>query len=329
MRFPLRVRRACACVAALALPSHMALAQNGGERYPNRPVRMIVPNLAGSATDATARMLAQRFSEMWGQQVVVDNRAGASGVIAHEIAARAVPDGYTILLSTSAGIVITPLLGKVPYDSFRDFAPVSLVVNSPLMLVVHPSVAATTVSELVALARARPGYLSCASPGTATANHLGCELLKAMTKVDILHVPYKGASLAITDLVGGQVLMTLNSMSAVWPLVKAGKLRAIAYAGVKRTSGAPDVPTVAETLPGFQSAAWYALVTTSGTPGAIVTRLNTDTVKVLHDPAFTKRLIEQGQDPLPGTPAELTAFMRAESARWAGVLKVAGMLGAK
>ena len=211
--------------------------------YPSRPVRMIVPNLAGSATDTVARMVAQRFAESWGHQVVVDNRAGASGMIGHELTARAAPDGYTLLMSTSAGLIITPMLTKAPYDSARDFAPVSLVVVSPQMLVSHPGVPATNVEELVALARAKPGQLNCASPGTGTSNHLGCEMLKVMAKVSFLHVPYKGTSLAVNDVVGGQVQFMFNSMPAVWPLAKAGKLRALAHAGTKRSPAAPEVPT--------------------------------------------------------------------------------------
>ena len=296
------------------------------QTYPTRPVRLIVPNLAGSATDSVTRAVAQRLTDSWGQQVVVDNRAGASGIIGHEITARAAPDGYTLLMSTSAGLVITPIMGKLPYDSQRDFAPISLVVVSPQMLVSHPSVAATNVNELLALARARPGQLNCASPGTYTSNHLGCEMLKLMGKVDFLHVPYKGTSLAVTDVVGGQVQFMFNSMPAVWPLAKAGKLRALAHAGVKRSPAAPDVPTVAESLPGFQCITWYAMVAPRATPAAIINKVNADVVKMLADPPFARRLSEQGQDPQSSSPAELTAYMRAETERWTGVLKSAGFL---
>jgi tripartite-type tricarboxylate transporter receptor subunit TctC len=314
-------------LAAASMAWYAQAAQ--AQRYPVRPVRMIVPNLPGSATDITARAVAQRLTETWGQQVVIDNRAGASGAIAHELTARAAPDGYTLLMSTSAGLVITPQVTKVPYDSFRDFAPVSLVVISPLMLVVHAGLPVHNVNELVALARAKPGSLICASPGTGTSNHLACEMLKMMMKVEFLHVPYKGSSIAIPDLISGQVHLMFNSMSAVWPHAKTGKLRALAYAGTKRALAAPEVPTMAESIPGFQVAAWYALATTAGTPPAIVTKLNADMVSMLADPPFARRLIEFGQDPQSSTPAELTAFMRSESTRWAGVLKAAGMLPAR
>ena len=320
-----------ASAGALMLSGTAAMAQTRADeqRYPVRPVRMIVPNLAGSATDAVARMVAQRLSDTWGQQVVVDNRAGASGVIGAELAARAAPDGYTVLMATSAGIVILPLINKVPYETARDFSPLSLVVVSPQMLVSHPSVAATNVDELVALARAKPKQLNCASPGTGTSNHLGCELIKVMTKVDFLHVPYKGTSLAITDLVGGQVHFMFNSMPAVWPLAKSGKLRALAHGGTKRSPAAPEVPTVAESIPGFQCITWYALIGPRGMPPAIVARLNGEMVKMLADPPFARRLSDQGQEPQSSTPAELAAYMRAESERWAGVIKAAGIAGAK
>lgn len=297
--------------------------------YPSRPLRMIVPNLPGSATDIVARMVAQRFTESWGQQVVADNRAGASGIIGTELTARAAPDGYTMLMGTSAALIIVPLLKKTPYDTVRDLTPISLVVISPQMLVSHPSVPATNVNELMELARAKRGKLNCGSPGAGTSNHLGCELLKAMAKVDFLHVPYKGASLAISDLVGGQLDFLFNSMPAVWPLVKAGKLRALAHGGTKRSSAAPEVPTVAESIPGFQCATWYALMAPAGTPKDIVAKLNGEMVKLLAEPSFSKRFVDQGQEPKSTTPAELAAYMRGETERWAGVIKAAGLADTK
>jgi tripartite-type tricarboxylate transporter receptor subunit TctC len=226
-------------------------------------------------------------------------------------------------------LIIGPLLTKVSYDSFRDFAPISLVVISPQMLVSHPSVPATNIEELVALARAKPRQIHCASPGTGTSNHLGCETLKMMTGADIMHVPYKGTSPAITDVMGGQVQMMFNSMPAVWPLAKAGKLRAIALGAAKRSPAAPNVPTVAETLPGFLCITWYAMLAPRGTPPAIVARVNAEMVKMLNDPAFAKRLSDQGQDPQSTTPAELTAHMRAESDRYAKIIMAAGITAAQ
>ncbi len=314
-----------AAVAGFALQPVAATAQ----AFPSRPVRMIVPNLAGSATDVVARMVAQRYTEMWGQQVVVDNRAGASGVIGTELAAYAPADGYTLLMGTSAALVIVPLLSKAPYDTLRDLTPVSLVVVSPQMLVSHPSVAAKNVKELVALARANPGKMNCGSPGAGTANHLGCELLKVMTRIDVLHVPYRGASAAITELVGGQLHFLFNSMPAVWPLAKGGKLVALAYAGSQRSPAAPEVPTVAESIPGFLCTTWYALMAPGRLPHPLLAKLNGDMVKMLNEPAFAKRIVDQGQEPKSTTPAELGAFMREESTRWAGVIKAAGLSSAK
>jgi len=203
------------------------------------------------------------------------------------------------------------------------------VVVSPQMLVSHPSVAAKNVNELLALARAQPGKLNCGSPGAGTSNHLGCEMLKVMGKVDFLHVPYKGASAAITDLVGGQVQFLFNSMPAVWPLAKAGKLRALAFGGTQRSSAAPDVPTVAESLPGFQCATWYALMAPGGMPPAVLAKINGDMVKMLNEPAFSKRILEQGQEPQSSSSAELGNFIREESKRWVGVIKAAGLATAR
>jgi tripartite-type tricarboxylate transporter receptor subunit TctC len=319
---------ALATTAVLVLIAAPALAQSkaDAQAYPTRPVRIILPNTAGSAMDVVTRMISQRLTEVWGQQVVVDNRAGASGIIGHEIASKAAADGYNLLFSSSSGLVISPLITKVSYDSYRDFAPLSLIVISPQMLVSHPGVAANNIAELVALARAKPRQLHCASPGTGTTNHLGCEMLNLMNKVEIVHVPYKGTAPAITDVMGGQVQFMFNSMPAVWPLAKAGKLRAIAHGGTKRSPAAPDVPTVAETIPGFQCTTWYAMLAPRATPPAILKHVNGELVKMLNDPAFAKRLSDQGQDPQPTTPEELTAFMRGETERFGKVVKAAGLL---
>lgn len=322
-----RTPLAIAAIAGFALLDGAALAQTTAQqqKYPVRPIRIIVATTAGSATDFTARMIGQRLTDAWGQQIVVDNRAGAGGVIAHELASTATPDGYTLILSSSAGMVIGPLLNKVPYDTKRDFAPISLAVINPNMLVSHPAVPATNVKQLVALARAKPGKLNCASPGTGTANHLGCELLKTMASVDFVHVPYKGTSPAINDLIGGQVDFMFNSMPAVLPLAKTGKLRALATAGKKRSTATPDIPTLAETIPGFDCINWYALLAPRGTPPAIIARLNTEMVKMFADPPFAKRFVEQGSEPQTSTPAELAAYIRSESDRWAKVIKAAGI----
>ena len=262
-------------VTGVALLAGMAFAQTvAAQSYPTRPIRIIVPNTAGSAQDIGARLVAQRLAESVGQQTVVDNRAGATGQIGMEITAKAAADGYTLVFATSAGLVLNPLLTKVPYDSFKDYAPISLIVNSPQLLFATMGIPAKTVSELIELARQKPGQLNCSSPGFGTSNHMGCEMLKTMGKVNFVHVPYKGTAPAITDVVGGQVQFMFNSIPAVLQLIKTGKLRAIAHGGTKRSPVLPDVPTVSETLPGFQVGTWYALVGPAGLPAPIVARLN-------------------------------------------------------
>ena len=311
--------------AGLALLAGVGFAQTGAPSYPSRPVRIIVPNTAGSATDIATRLIATRLAESIGQQTVVDNRAGASGAIGHEITVSAQPDGYTLLVSTSAGLVLNPLLTKVSYDPVRDLTPISLLVMSPQLLFATAGLPARNVDELVALARAKPGQLNCASPGFGTSNHMGCELLKTTTGVNFVHVPYKGTAPAITDVVGGQVQFMFNSLPPVLPLVRAGKVRAIGHGGTKRSPAAPEIPTIAETLPGFQCSTWYALVAPRGVPPAIVKRLNAEIVKMFADASFAQRIADMGQEPQSSSPEELHAYMRAESTRWSQVIKKAGL----
>jgi tripartite-type tricarboxylate transporter receptor subunit TctC len=307
-------------VAACAAPTVVS-----AQAYPVRPIRIIVPGSAGSANDFTARAIGQRFTEAWGQQVVIDNRSGAGGIIGHELAAKAAPDGYTLIFSTSAGLVINPLLFKVPYDSFKDLTPISMGSINPQMLFATPSLPATGVKELIALARAKPGQLNCASAGTGTPNHLGCELLKSMAKIDFVHVPYKGATPAITDVVAGQAQFMFNSIPAVLPLSRSGKVRALGVGGTKRSVAAPEVPTIAETIPGFECVNWYAMLAPANTPPAIVAKLNAEMVKMIADPPFAHRLIDMGSEPQSSTPAELRTYMRKESERWDRVIKAAGL----
>ena len=313
--------------AGIGLLASVSLAQTSAspQSYPVRPIRIIVANTAGSAVDIATRLIAQRLTDSMGQQTVVDNRAGATGTIGHEIAMKAPPDGYTLLVSTSAALVVNPLLSKLPYDPIRDFAPISLLVISPQLLFSHVGLPARTVDELVALARAKPGQLNCASPGFGTSNHLGCELIKTMTGINVVHVPYKGTAPAISDVVGGQVQFMFNSMPPVLPLVRAGKLRAIALGGTKRSPAAPEIPIVAETLPGFQCITWYALIAPRGIPPAIVARLNAEIVKMFADAPFAQRISDMGQEPQPTSPAALVAHMRSESERWSKVIKAAGL----
>lgn len=294
--------------------------------YPAKPIRLIVPYPAGGATDIVGREIGQRLSDAWGQPVVIDNRGGAGSVIGHNVAAKSIPDGYTLLLGTSAGLVLNPLISKsMPYDAFKDFAPVSLAVISPQLLVVNAQLPASTVKELIALAKAKPGQLNFASPGPGSPNHLGGELFKSMAGINIVHVPYKGGAPAITDLIAGQVHLLFNSIPPVLPHVKSGRLKAIGVGGVKRSLTLPEIPTVAETLPGFQCVTWYGIFAPAGTPAPIIAKINAEVVKTLAAPDVAKHLIAQGVEPGGSTPEQLTQFMREEHARWKRVIAAAGL----
>ena len=295
--------------------------------YPVKPVRLVVTYTAGGPADIAARALAQKLAEMWGQQVVVDNRAGAGGIIGTELVAKAAPDGYTLLHGTAAGLIINPLLvKKLPYDTFRDFAPVSMVVIVPQLLVTHPALPATTLKELIALAKARPGALNYASVGIGSPNHLGMELLKSMAGIDMVHVPYKGATPAMADLIAGQVQLAFNGMASVLPQIASGKMKAIAIGSARRSPAAPDVPTVAEAgLPGFEYVAWNGNFAPAGTPAALVNRLSADIRKALAAPDVVQRLASLGSEPGGNTPAEFAAYVKADHARWARVVQTVGL----
>jgi len=307
----------------LALLASAAFAQDKARAsaYPARPIRIIVPSQGGGPVDITARAIAQRMTEDWSQQIIIDNRAGAGGIIAHELAARASPDGYTLIFSTAAGLIINPLLNKLSYDPFRDLAPISLGTVNPQILFSHPQVAATNMKELIALAKARPGELNCASAGNGTPNHLGCELLKSMTGINVVHVPYKGSPPALNDVVSGRIQFMLNSIPTVLPLMKSGRVRALGISSTRRSPSAPDVPPIAETVPGYEYLQWFAMMAPAGTPPAVVSRIHGEMAKMIADPPFAQRLVNLGAEPQSSTPAELAAYMRKDSERWAKVIK--------
>jgi tripartite-type tricarboxylate transporter receptor subunit TctC len=304
-------------------PVNVACAQ----AFPLKPVRLVVTYPAGGPADIAARALAQKLAESWGQQVVVDNRAGAGGIIGTQLVANAAADGYTLLHGTAAGLVINPLLTKkLPYDTLRDFAPVSMVVIVPQLLVVHPSVPVTNLKELIALAKSSPGRLNYASVGVGSPNHLGMELLKTMSGVEMVHVPYKGATPAMADLIAGQVQLAFNGMASVLPLVATGKLKAIAVGSARRSAAAPDVPTVAEAgLPGFEYVAWNGNFAPSATPPALVAKISGDIRTALAAPAVVQRLTGLGSEPSPSTPAEFSAYLREDQLRWSRVVKSVGI----
>jgi len=294
--------------------------------YPTKPVRLVIPYPPGGPTDFVGRLVGQKLSPLIKQQVVVDNRPGAGTIIGSEIVARAAPDGYTLLFGTGGGTFLAPLmLPKVPYDPHRDFAPVAMLVQSPQVLVVHPSVAAKSVSELIALARAKPGVLNFASVGTGTSPHLGGELFQALTGTKLVHVPYKGTAPAMTDLISGQVQVMFTSMPTVLAHVKAGRLRLLGTGGNKRSAVIPDTPPIAETVPGFELITWYGVFAPARTPAALVNKLNGDIAQVLNDPETRERLGGQGLEPVVMTPEELKRYTAQDAGRWAKLIQSAGI----
>jgi tripartite-type tricarboxylate transporter receptor subunit TctC len=294
--------------------------------YPTRPVRLVIPYPPGGPTDFVGRLVGQKLSPLLGQQVVVDNRPGAGTIIGSELVARAAPDGYTLLFGTGGGTFLAPLmLPKVPYDPHRDFAPVGMLVQSPQVLVVHPSVAAKSVSELVALAKSKPGALNFASVGTGTSPHLGGELFQSLTATKLVHVPYKGTAPAMTDLISGQVQVMFSSMPTVLAHVKSGRLKLLGTGGNKRSAIIPDTPTIAETVPGFELITWYGVFAPIRTPVAIIKQLNAGIAKVLTDPESRERLGSQGLEPVVMTPEELKRYTTQDSSRWARLIQSAGI----
>jgi tripartite-type tricarboxylate transporter receptor subunit TctC len=320
MRVPI-VRVAAILPALLAVtgaPAQMA--------FPTKPIRLIVPYPPGGTTDFVAREVGNKLGEGLGAQVVIDNRPGAGTLIGLNLGARAAPDGYTVTFATSAGLAVNPALGvKMPFDPLRDFAPIGLMVYVPYLLVVNPQLPVRNVKELIELAKAQPGKLNFASPGVGTPNHLGIELLNILAGVKFVHVPYKGGVAAVTDLVAGQVQVLFSGTPQVQTFVKAGRLRVIAVATQKPTRVAPEFPPVADTYPGFDCNTWYGLVVPARTPGALITRLNVELNRALADPGVVQRLLDQGVEATPGTPAAFRELIVAETERWRMVIKSAGI----
>jgi len=293
--------------------------------YPAKPIRVVVPFPVGGIADIYARLIGNRWTELWGQPVVVENRTGAGGNIAAELVAKSAPDGYTLVMgSVGTHAVNVTLFSKLPYDPVRDFAPVALAVDAEGLLAVHPSVPANNVPELIALARAKPGSLNYASAGAGTASHLAGELFKTMAKVDMAHVPYKGNVPAITDLLAGQTSLIFATMPTVLPHTRAGKLRALATTGDARAAATPELPTVAETLPGFVVNNWVGLFAPASTPSDIVGRLNAETRNFMQSKDIAARLSAEGARFIPMTPEQFGAFVKAEIAKWAPVVRASG-----
>ena len=320
-----RVALAAVLVAA-SLFGPGVLAQPAGA-YPAKPIRFVVPYPPGGPLDIMARGVGAKLTESWGQAVIVDNRAGAGGNIGADFVAKSVADGYTLLMGAVATHAINPsLYGKVPYDPVKDFAPVAMVAVVPNILVVHPSLAANSVKELIELARAKPGYLNFGSGSSGSTGHLAGELFKTMAGIDMAHIPYKGAAAAMQDLLSGQVQLMFDNLANSLPQVKAGRLRALAVTTVQRSASVPDLPTVAESgLPGFDLTTWFGVMVPAGTPAEIVARLNAEIVRALGSRELKERLAAMGAEPPPNnTPERFAAFIRSESAKYAAVVRSSG-----
>jgi len=297
------------------------------QTYPSKPVRFLVGFPPAGTNDIVARMLAQKLSDNIGQSFVVENRGGANTAIATEVAARAAPDGYTILLN-APGHATNPALMKLPFDSVKDFAFISLVAESQNLVVVHPSFPPRNVQELIAFSKRRPGAINYASSGTGTTVHLSAELFQFMTGVKWVHIPYKGGGPAVIELIAGQTSVMFSNVPTVIQHVRSGKLRPLAVTGAKRSSAIPNMPTVAESgVPGYEVTAWYGVSAPAKTPPAIIERLNAEIVRALNSPDLRERLVSQGADPVGNTPEQYTAFMQNEIAKWAKVIQAAGIKG--
>jgi tripartite-type tricarboxylate transporter receptor subunit TctC len=312
----------CCLAVAAALVSPLAAA---AESYPVRPIRFIVPFPPGGGNDIVGRIVAAKLGEGLGQQVVVDNRGGAGGTIGTDITAKAPPDGYTMLVNNISLAVNHTLFRKLPYDTLRDLAPVSLAGRQPNIVVVHPGVAAKSMRDLVELARTKPGQITYGSGGIGTASHLATEMLKLMTKTDMVHVPYKGLGPALTDLIGGRITVIISTMASALPQMKAGKIRPLAVTTAQRSSFFPEVPTMDEAgVKGYEFSTWYGLLVPAGTSRAIVDRLNTETRKAIASAVVKEAFVGQGLEPVSSTPQEFGNYLRSEVAKWGTVVKASG-----
>ena len=305
-----------------ALVAGVAHAQN----YPVKAIRLVVPQPPGGGNDVIARLISQKLSVALKQQIAVDNRAGAGGLIGADVAAHSPADGYTLLLGNVATLAIIPnVQKKMPYDALKDFAPVSLIASAPLLVVVHPSVPVHSIKQLVALARAKPGQLNYASNGVGSSTHLATEMFKMMTKTDLVHVPYKGLGPATTDLLSGQIQLMFSSAVAMMPHVQAKRLRAIAMTGAKRSTAIPDIPTVAESgVPDYESGSWYGILAPTGTPREIIDLLNREIVAAVRSADITDRLVAEAVIPVGNSPAEFAAHIQKEYTRIGNVIRSSG-----
>jgi tripartite-type tricarboxylate transporter receptor subunit TctC len=313
--------------AMLATPALAQTTSTGsGQAYPAKPVRIIVPYAAGGNTDLTARAVAEKLSDAYKRQFIVDNRPGAATNIGTEAVARAPADGYTLLMGGAANAINMSLFAKLPYDTLRDFEPIALCVQGANVLAIHPSVPAKNLKELIALAKARPGTLNFASSGLGSSNQMAGELLKVMAGINIVHVPYKGNAPALTDLIGGHVEMIFNGVPSVLPHIQSGRVRGIAIGSLKRFAALPNLPTFDESgVKGYEATTWFGMMAPKNTPKDIVARLNVESDKALKSPDIRDRFATEGLEPMGGTPESFTKFMRSEIDKYAKVIKAAGI----
>ena len=305
-------------LAAAAVPDAVAQA------YPSKPIRIIALSSPGSGPDIVGRLIGSRLTEAWGQQAIVDPRPAATGIVGAEIASKAAPDGHTMVIVTSQAVIVSVMYEKLPFNLIRDFAPITMVASTPFILAVHPAVPAASIQELVALARSKPGSLRYGSGGSGSPPHLSAEIFKSMTGTDMLHVPYKGVTPAMIDAVAGQVQMLISVIPAVLPTIKSGRLRALGVTSAKRTALVPDVPTIAETVPGYEFIGWYSLFAPANTPSGIINKLNAEIVKGLNTPEFRERFVALGAEPSTSTPQALAAYLREQTEKMRKAVKDSG-----
>jgi tripartite-type tricarboxylate transporter receptor subunit TctC len=317
-----RSKRIQIFAAALLLAGSTA-----AQDYPSRPIRLIVPSTPGGSVDMLARTIGPRLNERWGQQVVIDNRSGAGGVIAAELTAKAPPDGYTLIMATIASMATNVSLSRnLPYDPVRDFVPITLVASQQLVLLANPGFAAKSVPELIQLAKAKPGQIAFATAGNGTGGHLTGELLKLLAGIDLLHVPYKGSAPALVDVISGQVPLTFISVITGLPQIKSGRVRALAVSGTRRSPALPEVPTMLEAgVRGFESSTWYGVLAPKATPRGVVMKLNGEIVAILRLPEVKDRLLAEGAEPVGNSPEQFGEFIKSEIAKWGKVIRAAGL----
>lgn len=321
----MKTRKPLQWITAVAFLIASAISVQAAETYPARPIRMIVPYAPGGNTDVLARIIAQRLTQSLGQQVVVDNRPGGNTLLGTALVAQAPADGYTIMLTTLTFAVVPSIYQKLPFDARRDFTPITLAVTLPNVLVIHPSVPVKSVKELIAHARANPGKLNYASTGSGTSPHLSMELLKTMAGVDLVHIPYKGGGPAMNDLIGGQVSAQFIGLPVALPHIKSGKLRALGVTSAKRAAAAPDLPTIGETLKGYELDPWFGVLGTGGMPRPVTQRLQKEIARILQSPDLREQLASMGAEPVGNTPEQFTAYISAEIAKFAKLVKTAGV----